>query len=66
MNPKQTPKVNTTVVRHPEQHTCMPVNQIIFQIYMLCYILLNITIQSHFLKNNHDKQINFLLIVDIK
>ena len=41
----------------------MPVDQIIIQIYMQCYIMLNVTIQYHFSENNHVKQINFSLIV---
>ena len=61
----QTLKANVTVMRCPERHACTPVNQIIIQIYMICYILSNITIQPHFSQNNQVKQINFLLIVEI-
>ena len=34
VNPNVHPKVNMTVVRHPVRHACMPINQIIIQIYM--------------------------------
>ena len=51
----QTLKSNATVMRHPVRHICTPIDQIIIQIYMLCYILLNVTIQSHVSKNKHVK-----------
>ena len=44
-------------------HACQPN---IIQIYMYCNTLLYTTIQSHLLKNDHVKQINFSLIVQIK
>ena len=29
------------------RHICVPINQIIIQLYMLCFILLSISVQSH-------------------
>ena len=43
--------MNVTTVRHPVRPICTPIDQTINEIYMLCYILLNITIQSHSAKN---------------
>ena len=44
---------NETIVKHHVRHISMPAKQTINEIFMLHYLLLNITIQSHSAKNGY-------------